>query len=193
MQMNFDLRNSNDRQTLKGMKPWSFGGLSLRRRRKVKRPLIEGRWTHLIFKSARARNEWSLLSPPHRDFANHLLKRVSRRFFVQIKAGSFVNMGNHLHLVVRFNDRKRFGQFLKSFAAQLARQVTGAKRGNPRGKFWDGIPFTRVLKTPIEELQLQGYLHANRIERSQSRASREEFLATWNAWIGKLKRVRAGP
>jgi REP element-mobilizing transposase RayT len=178
---------------MKGMKPWSFGGLSLRKRRKTKRPLVEGRWTHLIFKSRRARAEWSLLTKSNREFAEQLLAKVSRRFFVQVKAGSFVNMGNHLHLVVRFNDRNRFGQFLKSFSAQLARRVTGAKRGNPQGRFWDGIPFTRVLRSSFEELQLRGYLRANLIERSLSRSERERHLRNWNDWIAKLKAVRARP
>jgi hypothetical protein len=112
---------------------------------------------------------------------------------VQVKAGTFVNMGNHLHLVVRFNDRKRFGQFLKSFSAQLARWVTGAKRGQPKGRFWDGIPFTRVLRTSLEELQIRGYLRANLIERVSSRAERERYLQIWNSYIQKLRAVRAGP
>jgi hypothetical protein len=104
-----------------------------------------------------------------------------------------VNMGNHLHLVVRFNDRQQFGKFLKSFSAQLARRVTGARRGQPRGRFWDGIPFTRVLRTSFEELQLRGYLRANLIERSFSRTERERSLEIWNSYIHKLKSVRAGP
>jgi REP element-mobilizing transposase RayT len=193
MQIEFDLRNAQDRATLRGVKAWSFGGLSLRRRRKTKRPLIEGRWTHLIFKSSRAHGDWSLLKRYNRFFADQLLKQVSRRFYVQIRAGSFVNMGNHLHLVVRFNDRKRFGQFLKSFSAQLARRVTGARRGQPKGRFWDGIPFTRVLRTSIEELQIRGYLRANLIERTLSRSEREEYLKNWNSYIKRLKAVRAGP
>jgi REP element-mobilizing transposase RayT len=193
MQLQFDLRNALDRAKLKGVKPWSFGGLSLRKRRKTRRPLIEGKWTHLVLKSSRARGDWSLLKGSNRGFTEQLLKRVSRRFFVQVKAGSFVNMGNHLHLVVRFNDRKRFGQFLKSFSAQLARRVTGARRGQPKGRFWDGIPFTRVLRTAIEELQIRGYLRANLLERTFSRVEREAYLQTWNSYIQKLKAVRAGP
>jgi REP element-mobilizing transposase RayT len=193
MQLQFDLRNSQDRAKLKGVKPWSFGGLSLRKRRKTKRPLIEGRWTHLVLKSSRARGDWSLLKRCNRLHAEELLRQVSRRFYVQVKAGSFVNMGNHLHLVVRFNDRQQFGKFLKSFSAQLARRVTGARRGQPRGRFWDGIPFTRVLRTSFEELQLRGYLRANLIERSFSQAKREEYLEIWNSYIHKLKSVRAGP
>jgi hypothetical protein len=94
---------------------------------------------------------------------------------------------------VRFNDRKRFGQFLKSFSAQLARRVTGARRGQPKGRFWDGIPFTRVLRTAIEELQIRGYLRANLLERTFSRVEREAYLQTWNSYIQKLKAVRAGP
>jgi hypothetical protein len=108
---------------------------------------------------------------------------------VQIQ--DFVNMGNHLHLKVKFKDAKRFQQFLKSFTALLAREITGAKKGKPFGKFWDGLAFTRVLMTRFEELGLKGYFTGNHIQKEVGYRSRKEYLKRWNQFLYRLKRKRA--
>lgn len=104
-------------------------------------------------------------------------------------------MGNHLHLKVRFKDKKRFGQFLKSFAAMVARSITQAKKGNPFGKFWDGLVYTRVLLTKFEELGLKGYFEGNHWERELGYSERNEYLTRFNQFLYRLKqtKARAGP
>lgn len=100
-------------------------------------------------------------------------------------------MGNHLHLKVKFKDRRRFQQFLKSFSALLAREITGAKKGNPFGKFWDGLVFTRILMSSFEELGLKGYFTGNHIQKEIGYKQREEYLKRWNRFLYRLKRKRA--
>lgn len=113
----------------------------------------------------------------------------AQKFFVEIL--DFVNMGNHLHIKVRFRDPKRFQQFLKSYTALLARMITGARKGKPFGKFWDGLAFTRVLTSSFEELGLRGYFEGNHRERELGPAERKFYLKRWNEFLYRLKATRA--
>jgi hypothetical protein len=76
----------------------------------------------------------------------------------------------------------------------IARKITNAKKGNKlkatnqkQNKFWQGLAFTRVLKTSLEELQLKGYFKANRKQAAQGEKAREEFLNKFNEWIYKMR------
>lgn len=175
---------------LRAIKRVTHGGMSLKKRRKVKRPLIPGLVTHVVLKSSKAKNHLSFYK--HKKLVSFLLKEKSQKFFIEII--DWVNMGNHLHLKVKFKDPKRMGQFLKAFTAMLARKITGAKKGNKFGKFWDGLAYTRVLLSKYEELGLKGYFEANHRQRELSYSEREFYRKQFNQWIYKLKTVKAlGP
>ena len=105
----------------------------------------------------------------------------------------YVNMGNHLHIKVKFKDPKRFQQFLKSYTALLARKITGAKKGKPFGKFWDGLAYTRVLTSKFEELGLKGYFEGNHRQRELGYSERRLYLKRFNEFLYRLKYTRAGP
>lgn len=174
---------------LKSFKSWTHGGVSLKKRRKIKRPLAPNVPTHLVLKSRKARGELSFIK--NKKIVEDLLKQKSRKFFVEVL--DFVNMGNHLHLKVRFKDPKKFQQFLKSFTALLARKITGAKKGKKFGKFWDGLAFTRVITSKFEEMQLTGYFECNHIEREVGQKQRDFYLTRFNQFLYRLKQTRAGP
>jgi REP element-mobilizing transposase RayT len=186
MQLSFLSKNE-----LKTIKACSHGGVSLKKRRKIARPLIPGLVTHVVFKSSKAKGNLSFYT--HKKLVADLLKAKSKKFFIEIL--EWVNMGNHLHLKVRFKDKKRFGQFLKSFAANVARGITKARKGNPFGRFWDGLVYTRVLLSKIEELGLKGYFEANHRQREYGYKQREEYLKRFNQFLYRLKqtKARAGP
>jgi hypothetical protein len=172
---------------LKHLKSRTFGGVNLKKRRKIARPLQAGRVHHVVFKSSKARGELSFYR--HKKAVAAVLRKQSRKFFIEVM--DFVNMGNHLHLKVRFKDRARFGQFLKSFAAMVARSVTGARRGKAFGRFWDGLVYTRVLLSGFEELGLKGYFEGNHRERELGFEERELYLARFNQFLYRLKQRRA--
>ena len=176
-------------KNLKSLKGWTHGGVSLKKRRKLKRPLVPKAITHVVFKSSKAKGDLSFYK--NKRIVKKLLDEKSKKFFVEIL--DYVNMGNHLHLKVRFNDTKRFGQFIKSFSAMVARRITGAKKGKPFGKFWDGLVYTRVLTSRLEELGLRGYFEGNHIERELGYAQRELSLKRFNQYIYRLRQTRAGP
>jgi REP element-mobilizing transposase RayT len=172
---------------LRAIKRVTHGGVSLKKRRKTKRPLVPGLITHVVLKSSKARGELSFYK--HKKLVSKLLKEKSAKFFIEIL--DWVNMGNHLHLKVRFKDSQRMGQFLKSLTSLLARQITGAKKGKRFGKFWDGLAFTRVLLSKFEELSLKGYFEGNHRERELGPAERIQYLKNFNQWLYRLKRTRA--
>ncbi len=179
------------RSDLRSIKAASHGGVSLKKRRKLARPLIPGCITHVVFKSSKAKGSLSFYT--HKLLVHKLLKAKSKKFFVELL--DYVNMGNHLHLKVRFKDKKRFAQFLKSFSSLLARSITHAKRGNPFGRFWDGLVYTRVLLTRLEELGLKGYFEGNHRQRELGYRARDEYLKRFNQMIYRLRKTkaRAGP
>ncbi len=175
------------KESLNILKSRTFGGSSLKKRRKVARPLKEGFVHHVVFKSSKAQGKLSFYT--HKNLVHSLLKQKSQKFFVHIV--DFVNMGNHLHLKVRFQDRKRFQQFLKSFSALLARKITGAKRGVKFGRFWDGLVYSRIILSSFEELGLKGYFEANHRQRELGYQEREFYLKKFNQFLYRLKQTRA--
>lgn len=175
------------KSNLRIIKACSHGGVSLKKRRKVARPLLENKITHVVFKSSKARGEFSFYR--HKRTVSRLLGKCSRQFFIEIM--DWVNMGNHIHIKVRFKDKNRMKAFLKSFPGLLARIITGAKKGCKFGRFWDGLVFTRVLLTKLEEYGLKGYFEANHRQRELGYQERVDCLKRFNQKIYRLKYVRA--
>lgn len=123
----------------------------------------------------------SFLQPKNRFFIEKLLKEKAKKFGVVI--GDEANGGNHLHLKIKAASREAFQKFLKSITSLIARKLTGARRGRPFGKFWDYLAHTRVLMSHTEELNLRGYLMANRLEAAKSYKAREKFLKDHRKWV----------
>lgn len=120
------------------------------------------------------------------------LKERAKRFHIQIH--DWVNMGNHLHLKISCKDTYKMKMFLRTFSGLLARDLTGAnKRTGQFGKFWDGLVYTRVLHSTLEELGLRGYFEANHRQRELGYHERQRYLQDWNLYLKKLKSVRARP
>ena len=179
----------------------SHGGVSSKGKRKEFRPLSEKKWIHLTLKSAKAKGEWSFLTPKNRRIINDILKSKAKKWGVQL--AEVVNVGNHLHIKLRFKYREGFQNFLRSVTSLIARKITNARRGykitgqkitesdsnKATTKFWQGLAFTRVIKTRIEELQLKGYFQANRVQAAKGEKAREDFLAQFNEWVRSLRRV----
>jgi hypothetical protein len=157
------------------------GGLKTKGHRKLERPLSNKKWIHLILKSDKAKGTLSFLTPKNQSMIQSILTEKSKKF--GIKIADFANVGNHLHLKIKIQDRERFQKFLKSITCLIARKVTGACRGKKFGRFWQGLAFTRVLTSSLEELNLKGYIQANRIEAQNGESARQIFLKRFNQWV----------
>jgi len=90
---------------------------------------------------------------------------MARRFGIRIY--DFANVGSHLHLLVRARRRESFQAFLRSFAGIVARRVTGARRGRPSGRFFDGSAWSRVVGWGRDYLGVRHYVFRNQIEGAE--------------------------
>jgi hypothetical protein len=98
---------------------------------------------------------------------------MARRFGVRVY--DFANVGSHLHLILRARRREAFQSFLRSFAGIVARRVTGARRGQPAGRFFSGLAWSRVVSWGRDYIGLRHYVFRNQIEASSGPAVRRAF------------------
>jgi REP element-mobilizing transposase RayT len=166
------------------------GGLKKTGKRKDARPFIPGKWVHLILKSNKARGVLSLSRRANEKIITETLRKHSKRNFVQVK--EWVNMGNHLHLRLKFSERSGMQRFLRAVPGIIARRIQGAQKGSPKGRFWDGLAFTRILSSSLETLQLSGYFRANLLEKDFWDEARKTALHEVNSWIRDLRQASRG-
>lgn len=150
------------------------GGASRVGRRKVARPLATKKPMHLVLRSSRAAGEWSFLRRKNRVVIKALLERLALRYGVKVMG--FENVGNHLHLIVQGKSRPLLQSFLRTLPAKIAFAVTGAKKGNPVGRFFEQIVFTRVVEWGRDFARLRHYFFKNKLEAD---GIDEKFVKCW--------------
>src|SRR5438477_830687 len=136
------------------------GGTIRRHRRKLERPVSTRRPMHVVLSSRHAGGAWNLKK--HDRTVRGALRDMSRRFGVSIY--DFANVGSHLHLLLRSRRREEFQRFLRSFAGIVARRVTGARRGQPAGRFFTGLAWSRVVRWGRDYMGVRHYVFRNQIE-----------------------------
>ena len=97
-------------------------------KRKLARPVTTKRPMHVVMKASKARGEHSMLSPK-------VVRKIEARLHADaakngVRIRGYVNVGNHLHLIVQPRTRAGFQRFLRTFTGVVARMVTGARRGH---------------------------------------------------------------
>ena len=151
----------------------SFGGSLLKNSHaKSKRPLDSKQPTHLVLRSSQATGKKSFLYSGRE--VQSIILRHARKQGVRIK--QIANGGNHLHLIVQTpRQRALYAAFVRGLTGELARFVTGARKGAARirdrianskkARFWDQKPFTRILSSWGKEYgELKNYLRINNCE-----------------------------
>ncbi|MGZ3722134.1 MAG: hypothetical protein ACXVA9_04335 [Bdellovibrionales bacterium] len=170
-----------DKATKRRYTRTQHGGATSNGKRKLERPLGKRNWIHLVLKSDKAVGKLSFLNAKNKILVEKIIKDKGRKFGVSI--ADQANVGNHIHLKIRITSRTGFQKFLKSVTTLVARKVTGARKGKPFGRFWQGLAFTRVLKSYTEELNLKGYFVANRAEANVGPEARDRLLKAFNRWV----------
>lgn len=140
----------------------THGGTLARGKRKVARPFDARRPHHFVLRSSRARGSWSLRRPANHAAIEGLLRRLSNRHEVRVYQRAIVE--NHIHLLLRARDRRALASFMRAFAGLVACKVTGARRGNPCGKFWDWICFSRMVAWGRDFAGVRAYVVMNERE-----------------------------
>jgi REP element-mobilizing transposase RayT len=152
----------------------THGGILNQGKRKTARPLIPGKWHHLVMRATKAKGDLSFLRSNNRSKVNSIVKKQSAKFGIAIH--SIANVGNHLHLCLKFRTRTAWRKFLVSITALIARAITGARRGHAFGSFWDALSFSRVVMVRRDFESLCDYIAGNIIEAESGRMARESFL-----------------
>ena len=163
--------------------PKIFGGSRLKSNPKTGRTLSTKQPIHLILKSSFATGTYSFLQKHHQAKIQSLVHTHASKW--KIKIFHFVNVGNHLHLVIQLTERKSFAPFIRALSGLIARQVLGAQRGAKKlvrnakdfdalatqqglvdfksllDRFWDARPFTRIVNWGRDFQNLAGYMNKN--------------------------------
>lgn len=154
------------------------GGASREGKRKVARPLATKKAMHLVLCSSRAREGWSFLRSKNYAAIELILKDLARRYGIRVMG--FENVGNHLHLLVQGKSRPLLKAFLRDLPAKIAKAVTGAKKGNQVGRFFDQIIFTRVVEWGRDLARLRNYFVKNRLEANGVNA---KIIESWRSFL----------
>jgi hypothetical protein len=139
------------------------GGSLARGRRKTERPVSTRKPMHIVLSSSRARGAWDLRR--HRAAVQTALRAAARRNGIRVY--EFANVGSHLHMLLRARRREAFQAFLRGFAGLVARRVTGAKKGSPRGRFWSCVAWSRMVAWGRDYVGVRHYIVRNEIEGAE--------------------------
>jgi REP element-mobilizing transposase RayT len=139
-----------------------FGGSLLKKSHsKTARPFKKNHPIHIVLRSTKARGNNSFLN--HGFWIHDQLKNIAKSTGVKIER--YENVGNHLHILLRSTRRESLRAFLRGITSTIARKFTGAKRGLQKGqKFWDALPFSRLINGNSAYKIVQEYFNKNRIE-----------------------------
>ncbi len=134
------------------------GGQESQGKRKTARPFTPKAPVYVVLKSSRAKGSWSLLHRKNKAKVLSMVYVYAERFKVRVYRVS--NVGNHLHLLVRAQEKKHLQDYLRVLAGRIAVTVTGARKfvksldPNPhagpartqyRRKFWDYLCWSRMV------------------------------------------------
>lgn len=165
-----------------------FGGSYCTRRKfRVARPISTKRPMHFVLRSSQARGVRALNRPEFRKRIAALISNLGEKWGVEILSGA--NVGNHLHLFVRFRRRGTYKRFICALTGGIAAMVeaSAVRKGFPRLKrFWDYRPFSRIVIGRRGFLIMRDYLLVNVLEGLRLRRVVAEQLV-------RHGRVVAGP
>ncbi len=145
------------------------------RYRKLPRPIEEKKALHLILRCGVNRQGFSLRT--YVSLINAYILKFSSQFQVKIYKHS-VN-SNHIHILLKVNDREAFKRFIRSVSASIA--VSVKAQYDYEGTFWQNRPFTRVVTwgreySGIKEYIFQNFKEAVGFMAYQPRQDRYKFL-----------------
>lgn len=140
--------------------PKCFGGSRLKSHPKTKRPLSTKQAIHLVMKSGHAMGAQSMLHFKHANKIAKLIECTAKTH--RIRLYHFVNVGNHLHLVIKLNHQNDFTPFIRALSGLIARLVLKAERGAAKNiQFWLARPFTRIIAWGADYKNVRLYMQKN--------------------------------
>ncbi len=145
--------------------PKAYGGdlLNKREARKGPRPLVTKHTMHLTMRSTQAVGEWSFARKENRKKIAQIVLKFSNKYGVKVL--SMANVGNHLHFQIKLSNRFTYKKFIRAISSAIVMAVTKVSRKKKLNKhFWNYRPFTRVIASFREFLNLKDYIRINQLE-----------------------------
>ena len=141
-----------------------FGGARLKSNPKRARPIEANKPIHLILKSQVARgSKYSMLLPKNFKAISKAVYELAQKY--KIKIDRFENVGNHLHMVVKFPSQGAYVAYIRGLSSTIARHVLGVSKKLVKGiKFWQARPYTRIIAWGRDLKNIFKYLNRNRIQ-----------------------------
>ena len=128
---------------------------------KAKRPISTAEAIHLVLKSQHATGKHSMLHSYNAKKIEAVIRSQAK--FWGLKVYHYVNVGNHLHLVIKLNNRRSFNPFIRAITGLIARHVLNAERGSAKEvQFWVARPFTRIINWGKDYLNINKYMQKNK-------------------------------
>jgi len=112
-------------------------------------------------RSSIAKGSMSMLHPKRERLVNDTVRNTAQKHGIRLR--QYVNVGNHLHLIVQIPSKPAWKAFIRELAGTLAMLMTGARKGSAR-KFWDDTAFTRIVSWGRDYENLKRYFIKNRFE-----------------------------
>jgi REP element-mobilizing transposase RayT len=157
------MRSQFSFKTTQTKKSRSEHGGSYKNPQKRKRPLSFRSHTHVVLRSTKATKIWSFRR--HKIKVGQILQMFAKKHHIGLV--SYANVGNHLHLDLQISSRQQYQKFIRAVSASIMMTVTGYSRWKkaPSGfQFWDARPFSRIVTSWREVLNLKAYIRKNQWE-----------------------------
>lgn len=165
-----------------------FGGelFTTRKERLRHRPLAQKSSMHLVLRSSVANGKYAFTTQQNRQIVSEDINKFAKRNYVKVLSCAIV--GNHIHLHIKLFKIRFYEPFIRGLTASLALKISGASKNVSiksifGRRFWDYRPFTRIVGSFREFLNLRDYIRVNQWEgHGVSRAmsymlvSRGEFV-----------------
>lgn len=132
----------------------SFGGELLTNTRKTYRPITSQKPIHLVMRSEEVLKYSGFKT--HEKLTRNIIFDFARKY--QIHVYKLTVCSNHLHFVLRYQNKSEFQNFLRIISGQIALRISGAKG------FWLHRPFTRILEWGRDFDNTMNYVEKNQFE-----------------------------
>ena len=171
------------------------------RQGRVARTLDDRYTTHLVLRSSRAQGQWAFTRKENRQKIKRILSKFCLKYEMQLHALGIV--GNHLHIHLKIGNQKLYNAFIRAITSALAMAITGVSRWNKkalipskwaeiqRRPFWDHRPYTKIVYSIAQFLNLKNYIEINQIEGlGHSKKTAKWIFQNKREWVqAKLKLI----
>lgn len=156
------------------------GGGQARGNARHQRAFRRFEWMHICLRSAKATGRLGFLNPRNFLKIQKILRDARKQYSIDI--ADFANGGQQLHFRLRTGRREDFQNFLRQVTCLIARDITGARKGQPFGRFWDGLCYSRILKNRDLVAALDTMLRSLKRNASQGEARQRQLLRAFHEW-----------